>query len=203
MARGEHWEPGVFGLADGRVIMGLMSPGIRVPYHSIWSGASPTTTVTPGGPFRVRQSFFSAADGQILAARFFRDITDPANHVAYIVKRDVPGARALLRAAAFPHNAAGAGPAGWQTVYFAALPILANDWYDLVVEWSGGLRSYTPGVLSATRYVNVPLVVPQDNVVDPFGNLQRNGGFAATLNFNPNGADGGNLEGIDINFLPA
>jgi hypothetical protein len=179
-----------------------MSPGVAVPYDDIWGGVAPTSQRLSGGNVLVRNTFFSNIDGTILGAQFYRDFLDGGNHIGWIVKRGSPGNRILQRSWAFYRNAASTRPAGWERRYFQELPILANDWYDIIV-WFGGDRSYyNTGTLATTRYVSGHIIVPADNVVDPFGITLRNGSITTALNLTPNVADGGNMNGVDIIFLP-
>jgi hypothetical protein len=189
-------------LGERPMYTGLMSPGIGPQYDSLWLRNTPPQTHMPGAAFMVRNSFYSTAPGKLLAMQYFRYLAEGANHFGFIVKRGAAGQRKLLRGVAFDPNAAGVGLDGWQTKYFEILPILANEWYDVVVEASGGSYGAWDNPGTPRPWSSTNLVFPADGSTDPFGIVVPNSAIATSLSFNPNVSLAGQFAGVDVLFTP-
>lgn len=150
----------------------------------------------------VRNTFYSTVAGRILALQYFRYLAEGANHFGFLVKRGAAGQRRLLRGVSFDPNPAGSGLTGWQTKYCEVLYIAANEWYDVVVEASGGSYGAWDNPGTPRPWSSTHLVFPADGSVDPFGIAVPNSGIATTLSFNPNGSTAGQFAGVDVLFIP-
>lgn len=180
-----------------------MGGGIQPVYESFFGTTPAATNHVPGGAFRIRTSFFATVAGRVIAARFYRDRSDLGNHMGFLVRRGPPGGRELLGAVAFGRQTSVGSSSGWQTKFFhPMIPVAANAWHDLVVEFTGGSYYANDGALSAADIVVGHLTAPKDTTVDPFGTAVNNSAIATTLNFNPTGSLAGQQAGIDLYFLP-
>lgn len=176
------------------------------PYQSIWSGAAPTTNVIGVGQFLLRTTCYFTNPGQLLGLQFYESSEDNINHIGVVVQRNTgTTSRAALRALSFPHYSPGNVPTfGWQRKYFGSpLDVVANDWLDIVVWYTGGHYWYTPSLLaSGGRITSGQIVVPTDGASDPGGNTLNNSAIAHAVTFNPNDSLSGALAGIDVIWLP-
>lgn len=150
----------------------------------------------------VRNAFYSTVPGKILGMQFYRYLSEGANHFGFLVERGSAGNRKLQRGVAFKPNAAGSGLAGWQSAYFRTLPILANVWYDAVVEASGGSYGAWDNPATPHGWTATYLIFPSDGSVDPFGITVPNSSTATSLSFNPNQTLSGQFAAVDVLFLP-
>ena len=169
-------------------------PGAPQPYQTAWCGIDPATAGGSGAPVTLLGVFSFAADGWVVALKYFRDNADSFNHVGYITD---PSTGVMLNAVNFRNHAAGAaGPAGWETAYLhPRLAVSAMDKRAVGVYFGGSYFYYDAGALASNGFVCGDVLTDQDGM--PFPNMQFS---YSTLDSGFSGS-GGSRYGIDLVFL--
>jgi len=162
-------------------------------YEFGWGATAPSTPGGSGSPVSLLSAFQFAADGYIVGARYFRDLADDFNHVAFITN---PTDGTVLRCQPFPRRAAsGSGAGAWETVYFARrFPVHQYDIWALGVWFGGSYFWYDAGALSSNGFVNAHVATLQDGL--PYPNMQ----FSYSGVFDGFSSSSGSRYGIDVSF---
>jgi hypothetical protein len=162
-------------------------------YQTSWGSAQPATSFVSTGSVTLGQTFRFAVPGWIVGARYFRDVSDPGQHFAFV--RTGPGSRWLSTARFYPRVAGVAGPGTWEHGYFRPrVPIVVGTTYELVMWFGAGIYWQTAGALATVPVVTGDITAPADTPA------LFNGEWTLSATLNPDTRDGGARYGIDVLF---
>jgi len=170
-----------------------MGYSARKVYEFGWGGDSPTRGDGAGAPVSLAGLFQFAANGFIVGARYYRDLADDFNHIAYVLD---PASGDVLSTLHFPRKPnTGSGPDGWQHAYFRKrIPVSEFDIRSMVVWFGGGYFYVDDGDLVDHGYVSGNVETLQTGL--PYDNMQY------TYNHDPVGFStfNGARYGVDVIF---